>query len=83
MTGNLDMLTAYDQGFSDGLRAYAINRDGEQYVGSPELNLKMAIGGRAKTWSYSPPTLNPDAGLKDDHAYACQCDLCKPTEGGI
>lgn len=70
MTGNLDMLTAYDQGFSDGLRAYAINRDGEQYVGSPELNLKMAIGGRAKTWNYSPPTKS-----------ACECDLCSPNNG--
>jgi hypothetical protein len=44
----------YDRGFMDGLRAYAINKDGKQYVGSCGTPLQKAIDKRKECWSYTP-----------------------------
>lgn len=33
----------YRLGFADGLKAYAINKNGEQYVGSCGITLKRAL----------------------------------------
>jgi len=48
-------MSDYDKGFEDGLRAYAINRDGQQWVGSPAITLREAIDNMQKTWVYSAP----------------------------
>lgn len=46
---------AYDQGFIDGLTAYAINRGGEQVVGHGHRTLKDAVERRHEGWSYTGP----------------------------
>lgn len=47
-------MKGYDRGFMDGLRAYAINKDGKQWVGSCGTTLKEAIEKRKECWSYTP-----------------------------
>jgi len=49
-----DELLAYRTGFLDGLAAYAINRDGSLWVGSPERKLSDAKTNAANTWCYFP-----------------------------
>lgn len=52
-TADIDQ-EAYDRGFQDGLRAYAINKDGKQYVGSCGTTLQKALEERSDCWSYTP-----------------------------
>ena len=51
----MNLKEAYDQGFKDGLEAYAINRDGKQWVGDPHKELRKAQEDIENTWGYSPP----------------------------
>ncbi|MFW5895674.1 MAG: DHH family phosphoesterase [archaeon] len=44
----------YKEGFIDGLRAYAINKNGKQYVGSTGETLKDAVKNAEKTWNFNP-----------------------------
>lgn len=53
-TEETDDMKAYDRGFIDGLQAYAINKDGNQYVGSMGKTLKEAVKERKECWSYVP-----------------------------
>lgn len=46
---------AYDKGFIDALRCFAVWRDGEEHVGSGFLTLKKAIEQRTELTYYDPP----------------------------
>jgi len=43
----------YDQGYIDGLSAFAWWKDGEQFVGTTSTTLKAAIAKRYALWNYS------------------------------
>jgi len=45
----------YDQGFIDGLNAYASWKDGIKYVGTTGTTLKQAVQDINLTWNYTPP----------------------------
>jgi len=51
----MNIKEAYEQGFKDGLAAYAINKDGDQWVGDPKRTLKEAIEDIKNTWNFNPP----------------------------
>lgn len=52
----------YDQGFRDGLTAYAWWKDGVQMVGNCGATLEGAVEKRIATWNYGPlPSGFPDA----------------------
>lgn len=56
-----DKLSDYDQGFIDGLQAFAWSKDGIQYCGTTELwPLKVAVLELKKLWNYSPPCHEED-----------------------
>lgn len=46
---------AYHIGFLHGLATYAINRDGQQFVGSCGKTLREAQADAQQSWNYSPP----------------------------
>jgi len=50
--------TPYEQGFADGLTAYAVNNDGVQYVGSTGTTRIKAIEKMHETWNFAPPDNN-------------------------
>lgn len=45
--------TEYDQGFIDGLTAFAWWKDGEQFVGTTGATLKDAVRERYGLWNYN------------------------------
>lgn len=47
----------YNEGFKDGLRAFAWWKDGVQYVGTCGTTLLQAIDGMASNPEYAPPPL--------------------------
>jgi len=49
-----EQYTPYEQGFIDGLTAYAVNKDGVQWVGSTGRKLKTAIEKMRDTWNFMP-----------------------------
>lgn len=50
----------YDEGFKDGLKAFAHWKDGIEYVGTTGWTLKKAIEKLSSTWNYYPPKENCD-----------------------
>jgi hypothetical protein len=48
-------VSAYEQGFIDGITAYAHSKDSQQEVGTTGKLLKKAIEEVKNTWNYSPP----------------------------
>lgn len=46
---------AYYNGFVHGLATYAINKDGQQLVGSQGKTLREAQQNAQEAWNYSPP----------------------------
>ena len=47
-------LSDYDQGFIDGLTAFAHWQEGYQYVGTGGILLSTAIKQRLEIWNYHP-----------------------------
>ncbi len=45
----------YEQGYIDGLTAYAWWKDGVQYVGTTGTSLQEAIDRRHREWNYKGP----------------------------
>jgi hypothetical protein len=58
MATNIDQ-RAYDQGYIDGLTAYAHMKDGTTYVGTTGRTLKDAVANRKETYNYVPVSLTP------------------------
>ncbi len=56
MTPEQKLRKMYDEGFKDGLRAYAWWKDGVQRVGSTVYTLDQAIEDRKQTLDYMPKT---------------------------
>ena len=53
----------YDQGYRDGIKAYAWWKDGKQMVGNCGKTLEDADKNRIATWNYGPvPSGYPDPG---------------------
>lgn len=52
---NDEKLSDYDRGFLHGLQTYAINKDGQQWVGSCGTTLRYASEHYRQAWNYLPP----------------------------
>ncbi len=52
MASEVTCRTPYDQGYIDGLAAYAWWRDGKQQVGTSGKSLREAIRDRKDNWNY-------------------------------
>lgn len=48
-------LSDYDEGYKDGLTAFAHWKNGKQYVGTSGSLLSQAIRNRRQIWNYKPP----------------------------
>ena len=50
----MDNKEAYDEGYKDGMRAYAHWREGKMYVGTTGTSLSEALKSRRENWNYFP-----------------------------
>lgn len=51
----MNKIEAYEQGFLDGIKAYAWWKDGQQMVGTTGKTLKKAQENYRETWNFNIP----------------------------
>ena len=56
-SAQLSAFDEYNEGFKDGLRAFAWWKDGTQFVGSCGTMLQQAIDGMVSNPEYAPPAI--------------------------